>query len=104
MINFYFESDEGQHICQVQLVHSQLYNVRKHVKHVGAHKMYSAFRAALELLGMLDVDPEEGTAAEVSGVLVVLAWEPGAQGAGGSRRYSSAVSVQIAALNSSREG
>ena len=35
------------HICEVQLVHSQLYTVRKNM---GAHKTYSVFRAALELL------------------------------------------------------
>jgi hypothetical protein len=57
MINFYFASDERKHICELQLVHMQLYNVRKNM---GAHATYAVFRAALELLKMLEEDPEEG--------------------------------------------
>jgi hypothetical protein len=58
MINFYFISDEREHICELQLVHRQLYNVRKNM---GAHATYGVFRAALELLKMLEEDPEEGS-------------------------------------------
>jgi hypothetical protein len=58
MINFYFASDERKHICELQLVHMQLYNVRKNM---GAHATYAIFRAALELLKMLEEDPEEGS-------------------------------------------
>ena len=50
MLKFYFVEDEGVHICEVQLVHGQLFTVRKNM---GAHKTYSIFRAALELLEML---------------------------------------------------
>jgi hypothetical protein len=31
MINFRFEDDKGSHICEIQLVHSHLYNVRKNM-------------------------------------------------------------------------
>jgi hypothetical protein len=58
MINFYFTTDEHEHICELQLVHRQLYNVRKNM---GAHATYGVFRAALELLKMLGEDPEEGS-------------------------------------------
>ena len=58
MINFYFTSDEREHICELQLVHRQLYSVRKNM---GAHATYGVFRAALELLKMLEEDPEEGS-------------------------------------------
>jgi hypothetical protein len=58
MINFYFDSDERKHIFELQLVHMQLHNVRKNM---GAHATYAVFRAALELLKMLEEDPEEGS-------------------------------------------
>jgi hypothetical protein len=58
MINFYFASDERKHICELQLVHMQLCNVRKNM---GAHATHAVFRAALELLKMLEEDPEEGS-------------------------------------------
>jgi hypothetical protein len=68
MINFYFEEDDvNQHVCEVQLVHSQLYMIRKNM---GAHATCAIFRAALELLEMLSVDPEEGGDSE----LAALAW------------------------------
>jgi hypothetical protein len=57
MINFSFANDPDGHICEVQLVHSQLYTVRKNM---GAHKTYSTFRAALELCEMVKADPEKG--------------------------------------------
>ena len=57
----------NQHVCEVQLVHSQLYTIRKNM---GAHATYAIFRAALELLEMLSVDPEEGGDSE----LAALAW------------------------------
>jgi hypothetical protein len=56
MINFYFKDDDDQHICELQLVHTQLYTVRKNM---GAHATYSVFRAALELLEMLGMNPED---------------------------------------------
>jgi len=68
MVNFYFEEDDvNRHVCEVQLVHSQLYTIRKNM---GAHATYAIFRAALELLEMLSVDPEEGGDSE----LAVVAW------------------------------
>jgi hypothetical protein len=57
MINFCFQDDKEQHVCELQLVHTQLYTVRKNM---GAHKTYSIFRAALELCEMVGADPEEG--------------------------------------------
>jgi hypothetical protein len=47
LINFAFVSDPAQHICEVQLVHSDMMRVRKLM---GAHKGYNRFRCALELL------------------------------------------------------
>ena len=71
MINFYFKDDEEEwaHICEIQLVHAQLYNVRKNM---GAHKNYNEFRAALELLEKVGTDPEEGSDAAV---LEALVWK-----------------------------
>ena len=57
MLNFYFEDDEDGFLCELQLVHTQLYTVRKNM---GAHGTYAVFRAALELLEMLGKDPEAG--------------------------------------------
>jgi hypothetical protein len=45
-ILFYFEDDPNQHICELQLVHNLLNNVRKGM---GAHKTYSQYRSAEEL-------------------------------------------------------
>jgi hypothetical protein len=72
MFNFYFEDDETRHICELQLVHSQMYTVRKEM---GAHKTHSTFRAALELLEMLDLDPEIGSDAETLEILEALVWK-----------------------------
>jgi hypothetical protein len=47
----------SKHICELQLVHTQLYMIRKNM---GAHASYAVFWAALELLKMLGEDPEEG--------------------------------------------
>jgi hypothetical protein len=55
MMNFCFQDDESQHVCELQLMHTQLYTVRKNM---GAHKSYSIFRAALELCEMVGADPE----------------------------------------------
>ncbi len=63
MINFHFEDDaEWTHVCEIQLVHAELYSVRKNM---GAHKSYNEFRAALELCEKVGVDPEEGSDADV---------------------------------------
>ena len=71
MVNFYFEDDGDRHICEVQLVHSQLYTVRKNM---GAHQTYSMFRAALEIMEMLGEDPEEDVDARDLEVLSSLEW------------------------------
>jgi hypothetical protein len=47
LILFYFQDDENKHICELQLVHSLLNNVRKGM---GAHKTYSQYRSAEELM------------------------------------------------------
>ena len=47
LITFYFEDDVTKHICEVQLVHADMMRVRKEM---GAHKGYTTFRCALELL------------------------------------------------------
>ena len=47
LLTFYFLDDPSKHIWEVQLVHADMMRVRKQM---GAHKGYSAFRCALELL------------------------------------------------------
>jgi hypothetical protein len=73
MINFYFkDNEEGlAHICEIQLVHAQLYSVRKNM---GAHKSYNDFRAALELCEKVGADPEEGSSTTI---LEALKWKSG---------------------------
>eukprot|EP00039_Didymoeca_costata_P005888 m.85664 g.85664 ORF g.85664 m.85664 type:complete len:472 (-) comp13018_c1_seq9:1570-2985(-) len=56
MINFYFANDCNKHICEVQLVHARMMTVRKERE---AHKGYSQFRTALELLEAIDKAPVE---------------------------------------------
>jgi hypothetical protein len=55
MINFSFVGGEDgkMHVCEIQMVHEQLVLVRKQW---GAHKSYSLFRAALELLEATEND------------------------------------------------
>jgi hypothetical protein len=74
MVNFYFEDDAEQHICEVQLVHSQLFRMRKNM---GAHHSYGIFRGAMEILEMLDLDPEVGASAEDVELLNALVWRGG---------------------------
>ena len=72
MMNFHFEDDaEWTHVCEIQLVHAELYSVRKNM---GAHRSYNEFRAALELCEKVGVDPEEGSDADT---LDALVWAPG---------------------------
>jgi hypothetical protein len=71
MLNFHFENDEGVHVCEVQLVHSQMFTMRKNM---GAHKTYSVFRAALELLEMLGLNPEDGGSEDMAKLLRSLPW------------------------------
>ncbi len=52
-------------------MHAELYSVRKNM---GAHRSYNEFRAALELCEKLEVDPEEGSEADI---LDALVWAPG---------------------------
>eukprot|EP00039_Didymoeca_costata_P022557 m.346949 g.346949 ORF g.346949 m.346949 type:complete len:329 (+) comp30824_c0_seq1:617-1603(+) len=47
IINFYFADDSNKHICEIQLVHSQLMAVRKQLD---AHVAYNQFKAARDLL------------------------------------------------------
>lgn len=46
-IKFYFESDSNKHVCEIQLMHRLLANVREQG---GRHEIYDAARNALELL------------------------------------------------------
>jgi hypothetical protein len=46
-IKFYFKSDPTQHVCEVQVSHMLLANVRKGM---GLHHIYASARNALELL------------------------------------------------------
>ena len=47
LLTFYFANDPDKHICEIQLVHSLMVNVRKQMD---AHKMYTEVRNAEELL------------------------------------------------------
>jgi hypothetical protein len=67
MVNFHFKDDNSKHICEVQLVHSQLYGVRKHM---GAHKTHGDFRAAKELCEKVGANPEDGGDASVQATLI----------------------------------
>jgi hypothetical protein len=51
LVNFTFRDDDTKHVCEVQLVHTKLFLVRKNM---GAHESYSFFRSALELLEATD--------------------------------------------------
>ena len=51
LITFYFTDDPTKHVCEVQLVHSDMMRVRKKM---GAHAGYTMFRCALELLEATD--------------------------------------------------
>ena len=57
-------------MCEIQLVHAELYSVRKNM---GAHGSYNEFRAALELCEKVGVDPEEEGSSD-AGSLDALAW------------------------------
>ncbi len=75
MINLHFEDDaEWAHVCEIQLVHAELYSVRKNM---GAHGSYTEFRAALELCEKVGVDPEEEDSD--AGIWDALAWTPPGQ-------------------------
>lgn len=47
LITFHFADDPAKHVCEVQLVHSDMMMVRKQME---AHAGYTTFRCALELL------------------------------------------------------
>ena len=47
MVNFFFTEDPNEHICEIQLVHTQMMTVRKEQ---GAHGAYTQTRTAHELL------------------------------------------------------
>jgi hypothetical protein len=76
MINFSFAHDPNRHICEVQIVHTRLYAVKREL---GAHKAYLVFRSALELCGMVGADPEEGVGPQELEALVwkdpVASWQ-----------------------------
>jgi DNA anti-recombination protein RmuC len=87
MMNFHFEDDaEWTHVCEIQLVHAELYSVRKNM---GAHRSYNEFRAALELCEKVEVDPEEGSDADI---LDALVWAPGRRKASVSETPTAAAS------------
>ena len=46
MINFYFKTDPNQHICELQLAHSQMYTARKQFP---GHAVYNKVRNAIEM-------------------------------------------------------
>jgi hypothetical protein len=53
-IKFYFRSDPNKHVCELQLSHQLLANVRKGM---GMHKVYAKSRNAVELLEALRAPP-----------------------------------------------
>jgi hypothetical protein len=76
MFNFYFEDDEARHVCELQLVHSQMYTVRKQM---GAHDALH-LSSGSGIAGVLDLDPELGSDAEVLEMLDALVWKGAAFG------------------------
>jgi len=46
-INFYFNDDMFQYVCEIQLMHTHLLDVREDM---GAHHDYGSFRAAVDIL------------------------------------------------------
>merc|ERR1712100_510309 len=47
LVNFVFNSDSNRHVCEVQLIHSEMMNARTECN---AHAAYGRFRSAFELL------------------------------------------------------
>lgn len=47
LLNFVFKDDWAKHVCELQLVHANLLEVRQNM---GAHHDYGIFRSALEIL------------------------------------------------------
>jgi hypothetical protein len=68
MINFRFMDDK--HICEVQLVHHQMFTIRQNM---GRHKLYAAYRAASELLKMCDETFENKSSRQE---MKALEWHP----------------------------
>ena len=52
MINFYLNSDSNKHICELQLVHTQMMTARKGLP---GHAVYNRVRNASELLLLMDI-------------------------------------------------
>mmetsp|Transcript_35615 Transcript_35615/g.107161 ORF Transcript_35615/g.107161 Transcript_35615/m.107161 type:complete len:428 (-) Transcript_35615:303-1586(-) len=53
MINFYFADDVNRHVCEIQLIHSQLMTIRKEQK---SHNFNNRTRSAIELLESVGKD------------------------------------------------
>ena len=53
MINFYFKTDPNQHICELQLAHSQMYTARKQFP---GHAVYNKVRNAMEMSKLFDIN------------------------------------------------
>merc|ERR1711865_358187 len=56
MINFYLNSDSNKHICELQLVHTQMMTARKGLP---GHAVYNRVRNASELLLLIPKDKAE---------------------------------------------
>ena len=100
MINFHFKDDDGgwQHICEIQIVHAQLYSVRKNM---GAHKTYNDFRAALELCEKVGADPEKGSDRTV---LEALKWKSGPRASVGTGQAAQVRPEELVAVLESQVG
>ena len=56
MINFYLNSDSNKHICELQLVHTQMMTARKGLP---GHAVYNRVRNASELLLLISNQPKD---------------------------------------------
>lgn len=110
MINFFFTEDANQHICEIQLVHSQMMTVRKAQ---GAHRAYTQTRTAQELLEAIgEADDLDAPALPTVALTPAPSGERGGGGGGGggggAARHSSSTertwSVGSAAASSVNGG
>mmetsp|Transcript_64123 Transcript_64123/g.119225 ORF Transcript_64123/g.119225 Transcript_64123/m.119225 type:complete len:776 (-) Transcript_64123:71-2398(-) len=56
LVNFTFQSDESQHVCELQVMHVKMMTIRSDM---GAHHDYAQFRGAVELLEQYGINWQE---------------------------------------------
>mmetsp|Transcript_32136 Transcript_32136/g.73537 ORF Transcript_32136/g.73537 Transcript_32136/m.73537 type:complete len:768 (-) Transcript_32136:32-2335(-) len=93
LVNFTFQSDESQHVCELQVMHVKMMTIRSDM---GAHHDYAQFRGAVELLEQYGINWQEMAAS--------MEKEAAAKGgsssapAGGASKESAEVAKQAARI------